>query len=77
MKIIKESGYIEPCLTSFLYNKAKIACLRLPFYFMFWKKQVGNLLCAETFDVIHIHDLPLAEVGYWAKKKFGIKICFG
>lgn len=59
--------------TSFLYNKAKIACLRLPFYFMFWKKQVGNLLCAETFDVIHIHDLPLAEVGYWAKKKFGIK----
>ena len=26
----------------------------------------------ETFDVIHIHDLPLAEVGYWAKKKFGI-----
>ena len=21
----------------FLYNKAKIACLRLPFYFVFWK----------------------------------------
>ena len=40
---------------------------------MFWKKQVGNLLRTETFDVIHIHDLPLAEVGYWAKKKFGIK----
>ena len=58
--------------TPFLYNKAKIACLRLPFYFMFWKKQVGNLLRTETFDVIHIHDLPLAEVGYWAKKKFGI-----
>ena len=48
--------------TPFLYNKAKIACLRLPFYFMFWKKQVGNLLRTETFDVIHIHDLPLAEV---------------
>ena len=58
--------------TPFLYNKAKIACLRLPFYFMFWKKQVGNLLRTETFDVIHIHDLPLAEVGYCAKKKFGI-----
>lgn len=58
---------------SFLYNKAKIACLRLPFYFMFWKKQVESLLQRETFDVIHIHDLPLAEVGYWAKKKFGIK----
>lgn len=57
----------------FLYNKAKIACLRLPFYFVFWKKQVESLLQRETFDVIHIHDLPLAEVGYWAKKKFGIK----
>lgn len=71
MKIIKESWLHRALSTSFLYNKAKIACLLLPFYFMFWKKQVGNLLCAETFDVIHIHDLPLAEVGYGQKRNSG------
>lgn len=56
-------------ISNFIY-KSSVACLKLPFYFSFWKKFVFQLLKMENFDVIHIHDLPLAKIGSLARKKY-------
>jgi glycosyltransferase involved in cell wall biosynthesis len=54
-------------ISAFVY-KSSVACLTLPFYFRFWKKFISEILSTRPFDVIHIHDLPLARIGIWCKK---------
>ena len=56
-------------ITSFIY-KSSVGCLKFPFYFNFWRKFIFGLCLKEKFDVIHIHDLPLAVIGSETKKKF-------
>lgn len=53
--------------------KASVGVLKLPFYFRFWRKFVNELFAENGFDVIHIHDLPLAKIGLEAKKKYNVK----
>lgn len=53
--------------------KASVGVLKFPFYFNFWRKFVKELFRDNHFDVIHIHDLPLAKIGLEAKKKYGVK----
>lgn len=52
--------------------KSSIACLDFPLYFGFWRKFVFHLLKKFDYSAIHIHDLPLATVGFHVKKKTGI-----
>jgi glycosyltransferase involved in cell wall biosynthesis len=54
--------------------KLSAACLVLPVYFRIWRKFVAQLIEDERFDVIHVHDLPLASVGYYFKKKYKLKL---
>ena len=56
-------------ISLFIY-KSSVGCLKFPFYFNFWRKFLTDLFQKEKFDVIHIHDLPLAKVGYEFKKKY-------
>ncbi|MFO7369520.1 MAG: glycosyltransferase family 4 protein [Bacteroidales bacterium] len=58
-------------ISKFIY-KSSIAILTLPFYNHFWKKYLREILKTQTFDAIHIHDLPLAGVGVLMKKEFGL-----
>jgi glycosyltransferase involved in cell wall biosynthesis len=53
--------------------KASVGVLKLPFYFRFWRNFVNELFAENDFNVIHIHDLPLAKVGFEAKKKYNVK----
>ena len=53
--------------------KASVGVLKLPFYFRFWRNFVDELFAENSFDVIHIHDLPLAKIGLEAKKKYNVK----
>lgn len=53
--------------------KASVGVLKLPFYFRFWRNFVNELFAENSFDVIHIHDLPLAKIGLEAKKKYNVK----
>lgn len=53
--------------------KASVGVLKLPFYFRFWRKFVNELFAENGFDVIHIHDLPLAKIGLEAKKRYNVK----
>lgn len=59
---------------NFYYNKARVASLTTPFYFNFWTKFIRKILTKSPFDVIHIHDLPLAKVGIKLAEKFNIKV---
>ncbi len=59
-------------ISKFMF-KASVGILKFPFYFNYWRKIVKGLFKAERFDVVHVHDLPLAKVGYEAKCKYGVR----
>ncbi|MFV0531483.1 MAG: glycosyltransferase family 4 protein [Flavobacteriales bacterium] len=61
-------------ISKFLLKKASVAALKLPFYFKFWKNFVQKIVNEKKFDVIHIHDLPLAKIGYETAKKNNLKL---
>ncbi|MBT5162735.1 MAG: glycosyltransferase family 4 protein, partial [Lentimicrobiaceae bacterium] len=48
--------------------------IKFPFYFNFWRSFIADIFKTEKFDAIHIHDLPLAKVGYEFAKKHNIKL---
>ncbi len=49
--------------------KSSVAALLFPFYFHGWNIFLNELTKTESFDAIHIHDLPLAKVGIQLAKK--------
>lgn len=53
--------------------KSSVGALKFPFYFNYWKRFVDELFAIEQFDAVHVHDLPLAKVGYEAKRKYGVR----
>ena len=57
-------------MSKFIY-KTSVGVLKFPFYFNYWRRFVKELFGKESFDVIHICDLPLAKIGYEAKCKYG------
>ena len=59
-------------VSKFVY-KSSVGVLKFPVYFNYWRKYVDELFAAQKFDVIHVHDLPLAKAGYEAKCKYGVK----
>ena len=59
--------YISP-----LVYKASVGALKSGIYFNFWRRFLKGLFLAHSFDAIHIHDLPLAKVGYEFSRKEGI-----
>ena len=57
-------------MSKFIY-KSSVGVLKFPFYFNYWRHFVDRLFAKEHFDAIHICDLPLAQIGYEAKVKYG------
>ena len=55
-----------------LIFKSSVGCLLFPFYFNFWRKFIHKLFKEYKFDIIHVHDLPLAKIGTEIKKKYKI-----
>lgn len=58
---------------SSLMHKTSVGCLKFPFYFNFWRTFVGSICKDHSFDAIHIHDLPLAQIGLEMKEKAGLR----
>lgn len=54
--------------------KFAAAYLALPFYKMVWEKQIRKFVKENKIDVLHIHDLPLSDIGVKLKKEMGIKL---
>jgi len=59
-------------ISKFIY-KTSIGALKFPFYFNFWRTFLSDLFKTEHFDAIHIHDLPLAKVGFEFANKYKCK----
>lgn len=56
-----------------LIHKTSVGALKFPFYFNFWRSFVDEIAKKINFDAIHIHDLPLAKVGYEFSQKYNTK----
>ena len=65
-------GIIHRKRVSKFVFKASVGVLKFPFYFNYWRHFIDELFENERFDAVHIHDLPLAKVGYEAKCKYGV-----
>ena len=48
--------------------------LQLPFYRWFWQRAISRISKYYSFDVVHIHDLPLCSMIKFIKKKFGVPV---
>lgn len=69
----KEYGVIHrKPISKFIY-KSSVGVLKFPFYFNYWSRFVDELFAIEEFDAIHVHDLPLAKIGYEAKCKYNVR----
>lgn len=55
-----------------LIHKSSVGALKTGIYFNFWKKHLNKLFKESKFDAIHVHDLPLAKVGYEFGRKYKI-----
>ncbi len=62
--------YRKP-ISTFLY-KSSVGALKFPFYFNFWRSFLNKLFMDQHFDAIHIHDLPLSQIGIEIGKRFNI-----
>lgn len=60
--------YIPP-----LIYKASVGALKSGIYFRFWKKFLRSVMRKHPFDALHVHDLPLASVGYALSREGGIR----
>jgi glycosyltransferase involved in cell wall biosynthesis len=60
-------------ISAFIY-KSSVGCLKFPFYFNFWRNFIFTICSKEKFDTIHIHDLPLSQIGVDVKRKFNTRL---
>ncbi len=63
---------IKKPISKFIY-KSSVGALKFSFYFNYWFKFLIPLVEENVYDVIHIHDLPLAKIGRSLKKKYNLK----
>ncbi len=57
-----------------LRNKIMATYLVLPFYRYFWRKAIWKFVKHNPVDVLHIHDLPLSDIGINLKRSRNIKV---
>lgn len=56
--------------------KLSALILVFPYYSILWKHFVGKLFKEHEFGAIHVHDLPLSEIGVFYKQKYGcVLVC--
>jgi len=50
-----------------------VGALKFGYYFQFWRRFLREILSIHSFNAIHIHDLPLAKIGYEFSRKYQLK----
>ena len=59
---------------STLLYKSSVAALTVPLYFKFWEQFLDKIVRNNDIKAIHIHDLPLAQVGKTLKNRYYLKL---
>jgi glycosyltransferase involved in cell wall biosynthesis len=57
-----------------LRNKLLGTYLIIPFYRILWRRSILKLLARFPADVIHIHDLPLSDIGIGLRKSHNLSV---
>lgn len=57
-----------------LRDKLFALYLVLPFFRWIWRHQLNKALKHEQYDALHIHDLPMSDLGVHFKKKYNLKL---
>jgi glycosyltransferase involved in cell wall biosynthesis len=57
-----------------LRNKMQALYLIFPLYSILWTKKIESVIRERSIDVIHIHDLPLSDIGIRLRKKYSIRV---
>jgi glycosyltransferase involved in cell wall biosynthesis len=57
-----------------IHKKFSAAYLTLPMHYLIWRMVTNKFIIKNQVDILHIHDLPLTNIGTLFKKKFGIKL---
>jgi len=60
-------------ISTFCY-KSSVGALKFPFYFNFWRSFLDALCRENRYNALHVHDLPLAQVGFELKMKYGMPL---
>ncbi len=61
-------------ISKILRNKLAGLYLILPIYRKLWKYQIEKIFKIHKIDILHIHDLPLSDIGVKLKKQFGCNL---
>ena len=62
-------------ISRFVY-KSSVGILRFPVYFNYWRKYLKKIYEIEKFEAVHIHDLPLVQVGLELKEMYSIPVIY-
>ena len=57
-----------------LRNKLQATYLIFPIYRRLWKRKIESVITEKSIDVIHIHDLPLSDIGIRLRKKYNLRV---
>ena len=57
-----------------LRDKLYALYLVLPFFRWIWKHQLSKVLRQDQYDVLHIHDLPMSDLGVYFKERYNLKL---
>lgn len=57
-----------------LRNKMQALYLIFPLYRILWRKKIKSVIREKSIDVIHIHDLPLSDIGIRFRKKYSLRV---
>jgi glycosyltransferase involved in cell wall biosynthesis len=61
-------------ITKSLRNKMQALYLIIPLYRILWRKKIESVIREKSIDVIHIHDLPLSDIGIRLRKRYNLRV---
>jgi glycosyltransferase involved in cell wall biosynthesis len=61
-------------LSEKVHKKLSAAYLALPLYRWLYTKQIKRFIIENNLDVLHIHDLPMTDIGHRFAQKYNLKI---
>jgi glycosyltransferase involved in cell wall biosynthesis len=57
-----------------LHKKLSASYLVVPFYRWIYQKQIEEFIRENNLDILHLHDLPMADIAYKLAKKYNLRL---
>ena len=67
-EIYRGIGILRIKINKSLRNKMQALYLIFPLYRILWRKKIESVIRKKSIDIIHIHDLPLSDIGISLRK---------